>query len=43
VITNDFLYEVLLRVLLQIEFFYFISSEARKEPEDLYARVGGAA
>jgi hypothetical protein len=43
VLTNDFLYEDLLRVLSQIEYFYFISSEARKEPEDLTASVDGVA
>jgi hypothetical protein len=43
VLTIDFLYEDLLRVLSQIEDFYFISSEARKKPEDLTARVDGVA
>jgi hypothetical protein len=37
------LYEVLFRVLSQLEFFYFILSEARQEPEDLPASVGGVA
>jgi hypothetical protein len=35
--------EVLFRVLSQLELFYFILSEARKEPEDLPASVGGVA
>jgi hypothetical protein len=43
VLTNDFLGKVLLRVLSQLEFFYFILSQARKEPEDLPASVGGVA